>query len=76
MAWLSVLTGLLQLFGTFTGWLKDQQLIDAGIAEATAAHLQGALDDIRKANAARDAVRTRVSTDPDSVRKPDPFSRD
>jgi hypothetical protein len=76
MAWLSIIQSLVSLLSTFTSWLSNQQLIDAGKAEAISAHLQGAIDEIRTANTVREQVRTDVAADPGSVRLPNKFSRD
>lgn len=76
MGWVQIVAGLISGLAAFTSWLKDRQLIEAGKAQAIAAHLQGALDEIREANAVRDAVRADISANPGRVREPDKYSRD
>lgn len=76
MTWVQIVAGLIASLAAFVSWLKDKQAIDAGIAEATANHLKGALDEIRKANAVRDAVRADIAANPERVREPDKYSRD
>ena len=72
MTWLSILAGVLRLAGTLAGWLKDRQLIDAGEAQAIAAHLEGALHNVELAKAARDKL-----DDPgERKRLRDKFTRD
>lgn len=69
MAWLALLKLLLSLADQLTGYLHDNQLMDAGEAKAIAASLKGALDATSRAVAARNAVSddaNSVSNDPDN----------
>ena len=75
MTWLSILNAGLIAVNTLLSWMKERQLIDAGRAEVLTGHLQAALDEIGKANAARDAVRRDVERDPSGVRDDDGFKR-
>jgi hypothetical protein len=76
VTWVQIVASLIGAIATLVAWLKDRQAIEAGVAQAVSAQLQGALDEIRRAIAARDAVRNRVAADPGSVREPDKYSRD
>lgn len=71
MIWLGVLKLILTLADKLTGYLHDNQLMDAGEAKVVAASLQGAFDATQRAMAARNAVRDDVN----SVRD-DPDNRD
>lgn len=76
MTWVQIVAGLIGAIATLVAWLKDRQAIEAGVAQAISAQLQGAIDEIKRANVARDRVRSDIAADPDSVRKPDKYSRD
>ncbi len=54
MNYLAILKGLISLVHSFANYLNNKQLIDAGIAQATA---KGLNDVINKINMANDAVR-------------------
>jgi hypothetical protein len=76
VTWVQIVAGLIGAIATLVAWLKDRQAIEAGVAQAVSAQLQGALDEIKRANAARDRVRADIAADADSVRRPDKHSRD
>lgn len=76
MTWIQIVAGLIGAIATLVAWLKDRQAMEAGAAEAVSAQLRGALDEIRKANAVRDAVRADLAADPSKLRQPDKNSRD
>src|SRR5512146_743854 len=59
---------------TWLGLLKAL-LIAAGAAEAIAAQLKGALDEIARADSARDSVRRDLERDPSRLRDDDGFER-
>ena len=76
MTWLGIVKAALIALSAFASWLRNRALIDAGAAEAVAAHLAGALDEIGRAQAARDSVRDVLLRHPDRVRDDDEFRRD
>jgi len=76
MDWLALALGLVKLLGAFTGWLHDRRLLSAGQAEQVAKELQGQSDALKKALAAREAVRGDLAAHPDRVRADDGFKRD
>lgn len=69
--WLTILKGLLSLASSIAGYLHDKQLIDAGRSQAIAEGATNALEQVKKAQAARLAV----NNSPDSLRA-DPRNRD
>lgn len=75
MSWIGLVQVLLGIVSTVASYLKDRQLIDAGVAEAVGTHLQGALDEIDKANKAGQAVESDLATHPDHIKLPDGFER-
>jgi hypothetical protein len=75
VTWLALLNAVLAVADAFLSWLKNRQLIDAGRAEIIALNLKGALDEIAKANIARDAARRDINRDPASLRDDDGFRR-
>ena len=46
MAWLGILKGLVLATGAFTNWLRNRQLIEAGLAEAVPSNLNAVLYEI------------------------------
>ncbi|HEY4265162.1 MAG TPA: hypothetical protein VGM72_07585 [Micropepsaceae bacterium] len=75
MTWLGILKALVLGVGVFADWLRDRQFMEAGRAETIASHLESALDEIAKAQKARDAVYTDVMRDPGRLRDDDGFKR-
>ena len=75
MTWLGIFKALVIAAGSFASWMRDRQLIEAGRAEAIAGNLKAVLDEIAKADAARDAVRRGVERDPSRLRDDDGFRR-
>jgi hypothetical protein len=75
VTWLGILRAAMMAASAFAGWLRDRQLIEAGKAEAVATHLKCALDEIAKANEARDSVRRAVEREPLGLRDDDGFKR-
>lgn len=75
MTWISLLKALLTAAGALAAWMQQRSLIQAGRAEAIAANLKGALDEIAKANVARDAARRDVVHNPSGLRDDDGFER-
>jgi hypothetical protein len=73
MSWLAILAAVIKAVSALTSYLKDKQAIDAGTAQAVAAQLKGAIDEIQKATSARDAVR---AIPVEQLRDEDPDSRD
>lgn len=76
MSWLAVIGGLISIVSTVVAYLKDRQAISAATAEAVAAQLKGAMDEIQFAQEVRDAIRADIAANPDKLRAPDPNSRD
>ena len=66
MTWLGILKALVLALGSFASWMRNRQLIEAGRAEAIAVNLKAVLDEIAKADAARDGVRRALERDPSS----------
>jgi hypothetical protein len=75
VTWLAILKAVLVAAGALLGWMKQRQLLDAGRAEAIAAQLKAALDEIACANEARDRVRRDLERNPSGVRDDDGFKR-
>ena len=75
MAWLGILKALVLALGSFATWMRNRQLIEAGRAEAIGVNLKAVLDEIAKADAARDGVRLAVERDPSRLRDDDGFKR-
>ncbi len=73
MTWLTLIAGVISAIVAALNYLQQKQAIDTATAGAVAAHLQGALDEIGRAQKARDAVR---SAPPGQLRDPDTNSRD
>ena len=75
MDWLALALGLVKLLGGFVGWLHDRQMLSAGQAEQVAKEMEAQTDALRKANAAREAVRADIARDAGRVRQHDEFER-
>ncbi len=75
MDWLALALGLVKLLGGFVGWLHDRQMLSAGQAEQVAKEMEAQTDALRKANAAREAVRADIAHDANRVRQHDEFER-
>lgn len=75
MTWLGLLKALLIAAGALASALGNRRLISAGAAEAIAAQLKGALDEIARADSARDSVRRALERDPSRLRDDDGFER-
>ena len=73
MTWLTLIAGIVSAIVAALNYLQQKQAIDTATAGAIAAHLQGALDEIGRAQKARDAVR---AVPVERLRDPDPNSRD
>lgn len=70
----AILAGL-RLFGALVSYLHDRQMLSAGQAEQVAKELEAQTDALRKANAAREAVRADIARDASRVRQHDEFER-
>lgn len=69
MTWLSLVLAFVKLANLALGYASDRQLMDAGAAKAIAVNLQGTIDAIDKAMAARRAVQhdvQSIANDPDN----------
>jgi hypothetical protein len=75
MTWVGVFKAALIALSALAGFLKNRQLLDAGVAEHLSRVLVAALDDLAKANDARGAVRSIVLRDPARLREDDGFRR-
>jgi hypothetical protein len=75
MTWLGLLKALLIAVGALASALGNRRLIAAGAADAIAAQLKGALDEIARADGARDSVRRDLERDPSRLRDDDGFER-
>jgi len=64
---IAILSALLAIVRTFTGWLADKQLLDAGSAQAVLKGLQDADDAISRATKARELVRLDAARNPSGV---------
>ena len=76
MDWLALVLALVKLLGSFTQWLHDKAMIDAGQTKTIASELQAQSDALAKALAAREAVRADATLHPDRVSGNDGFRRD
>jgi len=76
VTWLGVIQSLLGIIGTVMGYLRERKLIDGAIAEAVNLHLSRAIDEITKANAARDRIRSDAVRHPERLHDDDGFRRD
>ncbi len=75
MTWLAILKAVLTMASALTSWMQERRLVDSGRAQVISENLRCALDEIGKANVARDAVRRDVERDPAKVRDDDSFKR-
>lgn len=71
MNWLSLITTAIGIIASVIDYLKSRQQIDGALAEVLLKNLQGSLDEIQKAQKARDSV----PTDPGRLRDDDGFRR-
>jgi len=76
MGALSLVSALLGLLNGLVGYFRDKKMIDGAIAQTVSVNLQAALDEIQTATKVRDEVRATAAANPDSLRGPDPNSRD
>lgn len=72
MIWLSLAAALAELVLLVLRQSAKKGEIDQAAAAIAASRIKGEFDELKRANAARDSVRT---ADPDELRKPDPFQR-
>lgn len=75
MTWAAIILYGVKLLGSLASWLHDRQLIQGAHAEIIAASLQEQADALRKANAAREAVRADLALHPDHGMSDDEFKR-
>ena len=75
MTWLGLIQALLTAVSALAAALGNRRLIDAGAAQAVAAHLAAALDEIGRADAVRDSVRRDLEREPERLRDDDGFKR-
>ena len=73
---LNLLGGLARLAVSLIGLFEGPRLIDAARARINLENLQGQIDALKNALAAREAVRADVARDPDRLPVDDPFRRD
>lgn len=75
MDWLALILSVVKLLGALTSWMHDRQMLSAGQAEQVAKEMEAQTDALRKANAAREAVRADIAYDASRVRQHDEFER-
>jgi len=75
MDWLALILSVVKLLGALTSWMHDRQMLSAGQAEQVAKEMEAQTDALRKANAAREAVRADIAHDASRVRQHDEFER-
>lgn len=75
MDWLALILSVVKLLGALTSWMHDRQMLSAGQAEQVAKEMEAQTDALRKANAAREAVRADIARDAGRVRQHDEFER-
>lgn len=71
----SAVSALADLFAPLVQAFRDKQLMKAGQAQNEAAALQGAANEKREADNAREAVRADIIKHPDKLRDDDGFKR-
>jgi hypothetical protein len=76
MSWVALIQSALGIIAAVLNYLRERRLVDGALAEAVNNHLQGALDDIAKANQARDSVRVDSALHPERLHDDDGFRRD
>jgi len=76
MDWLALILSVVKLLGALTSWMHDRQMLSAGQAEQVAKEMEAQTDALRKANAAREAVRADLAKHPERVKDQDEFRRD
>ena len=75
MTILSIIASVLSLAKWLVSWSERQGWIEEGRKQVILESLQRADDEIAKANAAREAVRTDIAANPDKLRDDDGFKR-
>lgn len=75
MQWLDVIKALIALVAGIVTFLREEKLIEAGAAQAVAAALEQADNEIKNAKAARDRVLAELDAHPERLRDPDEFQR-
>lgn len=73
---LSVISGLFWAAGKLFEWLYAKQLVDAGRTQQQLEALSNEVKQAQIAVAAREAVRSAILREPDSLPEHDPFLRD
>jgi hypothetical protein len=76
MSWAALIQSALGMIAAVLSYLRERRLIDGALAEAVNKHLEGALDDIAKANRTRDSVRADAALHPERLHDDDGFRRD
>lgn len=76
MTWLAIIGALMKLALAMLNWASERKQIAAAEAEVAAAHLQEAINGIRKVRATRDAVGRKFDADPGLLPNNDPNRRD
>lgn len=75
MQWLDVIKALISLVAGIVTFLRERKLIEAGAAQAIAAALEQADNEIKNAKAARARVSAELDAHPERLRDPDEFQR-
>lgn len=75
MQWLDLIKALIALVAGIVTFLRERKLIEAGAAQAVAAALETADNEIKNAKAARDRISAELDADPGKLREHDEFER-
>jgi hypothetical protein len=75
VTWLRLLKAMVIVAAALAAWLRNRDRLEAIAAEAIAGNLRGALDEIAKADGARDGVRGASERLPGGLRDDDGFRR-
>ena len=75
MQWLDVIKALIALVAGIVTFLREKKLIEAGAAQAVAAALEQADNEIKNAKAARARIAADLDAHPERLRDPDEFQR-
>lgn len=75
MQWLVIVKALIALAAGIVNFLRERKLIEAGAAQAVAAALEHADNEIRNAKAAGAAIAAELDAYPERLREHDEFER-
>jgi hypothetical protein len=75
VTWVDILKALVLAVGAFADWLRNRQALESASAELIASHLQSALDEITRAENARNTVGRDMERAPERLRDDDGYRR-